>query len=144
MPLQWPAQSPSLRFDMSDRALWVGWPPEVLGVAALITAMSGCAVGPDFRAPRTPETSGYVSERLPDSTEATGAVGEASQHFHFGRDLSGQWWELFGSSQLSTLIEEAMASYPDVIAQQAALKAARDNVRAESGIFLPQMQGATN
>jgi outer membrane protein TolC len=34
-----------------------------------------------------------------------------------------------------------MASYPDVTAQQAALKAARDNVRAEKGIFLPQIQG---
>lgn len=110
----------------------------------LITAMSGCAVGPDFRTPRTPETSGYISEKPPDSTAATGGVGEASQHFHFGRDLSGQWWELFGSSQLSALIAEAMASYPDVVAQQAALKAARENVRAENGIFLPQMQGAAN
>ena len=113
-------------------------------MTVLITAMSGCAVGPDFRTPRTPETSGCISEKPPDSTAATGGVGEAGQHFRFGRDLSGQWWELFGSSQLSALIAEAMASYPDVIAQQAALKAARDNVRAENGIFLPQIQGAAN
>jgi NodT family efflux transporter outer membrane factor (OMF) lipoprotein len=106
--------------------------------------MSGCAVGPEFRAPPAPETSGYTSEKLPDSAEASSAVGGASRRLHFGRDLSGQWWDLFGSSQLSALIDEAMASYPDVTAQQAALMAARDNVRAEKGIFLPQMQGAAN
>jgi outer membrane protein TolC len=110
----------------------------------LTTAMSGCAVGPEFRAPPVPETSGYTRERLPDSTEATSLAGGANQRFHFGRDLSGRWWDLFGSSQLNALIDEAMASYPDATAQQAALEAARDNVRAEKGTFLPQMQGAAN
>jgi NodT family efflux transporter outer membrane factor (OMF) lipoprotein len=110
----------------------------------LTTAISGCEIGPEFRASRAPEISAYTSEGLPDSTEAASSVGGASQRFHRGRDLSGQWWELFGSSQLSALIDEAMASYPDVAAQQAALEAARDNVRAERGIFLPQIQGAAD
>jgi outer membrane protein TolC len=61
-----------------------------------------------------------------------------------GADLSGEWWELFGSSELNALIEEAMASYPDVAAQQAALRAARENVRAEKGAFVPLVQGAAN
>jgi NodT family efflux transporter outer membrane factor (OMF) lipoprotein len=110
----------------------------------LITAMSGCAVGPEFKVPPVPETSGYTRETLPNSTEATGAGDNAIQRLRFGQDLSGQWWELFGSPQLNALIEEAMASYPDVAAQQAALKAARENIRAERGILLPQIQGAAN
>lgn len=129
---------------MSDRALPSSWPPGILGVATLVSAMSGCAAGPEFGAALAPRTSGYTREKLPDSTQSTNAVGGASQHLRFGRDLSGQWWDLFGSSRLNSLIEEAMASYPDVTAQQAALAAARDNVRAGTGVFLPQIQGAAN
>jgi NodT family efflux transporter outer membrane factor (OMF) lipoprotein len=129
---------------MNDPALPNGLLPGVLGVVILTTTISGCAVGPQFKTPPTLESTGYTSELLPDATEATNAVGGASQRFKFGHDLSGQWWELFESSRLNALIEEAIASYPDVTAQQAALKVARDNVRAERGIFLPQIQGAAN
>ena len=34
-----------------------------------------------------------------------------------------------------------MANYPDIAAQQAALRAARENVRAEAGVFLPSFTG---
>ena len=129
---------------MSDRALSSSWPPGILGVATLVSAMSGCAAGPEFGAALAPQTSGYTREKLPDSAQSTNAAGGAGQRFRFGRDLSGQWWDLFGSSRLNSLIEEAMVSYPDVTAQQAALAAARDNVRAGKGVFLPQIQGAAN
>ena len=59
-------------------------------------------------------------------------------------DLPGQWWTLFGSKQLDALVEAAMASYPDIEAQQAALREARDNVRAQQGLFVPQVQAAFN
>ncbi len=38
----------------------------------------------------------------------------------------------------------ALKQYPDIAAQQAALRAARENVRAEQGVFAPQLQGAAN
>jgi outer membrane protein TolC len=41
-------------------------------------------------------------------------------------------------------MHEAMARYPDIAAQQAALRAARENVRAQEGVFLPQVQGTAN
>ena len=34
-----------------------------------------------------------------------------------------------------------MANYPDIAAQQAALRAATENVRAQEGVFFPQVQG---
>jgi NodT family efflux transporter outer membrane factor (OMF) lipoprotein len=37
-----------------------------------------------------------------------------------------------------------MAKYPDIAAQQAALRVARENARAERGVFLPQIQGNAN
>src|SRR6185437_5919573 len=61
--------------------------------------------------------------------------------FEPGADLPGQWWTLFGSAKLDALLRQAMVNYPDIAAQQAAMRAARENARAEKGNFLPQVQG---
>ncbi len=111
---------------------------------ALLLALSSCAVGPNFKPPPAPATDGYASDTLPQETEATAIAGGEAQHFQHGGDLPGQWWTLFASSRLDALIAEAMANYPDIAAQQAALRAARENVRAQEGVFFPQLQGAAN
>jgi NodT family efflux transporter outer membrane factor (OMF) lipoprotein len=113
-------------------------------VAAPILALilPGCAVGPDFKPPRPPAADTYTRESLPAHTEAIDAA--ASQSFQFGQDLPGQWWMLFGSRKLDALIDEAMANYPDIASQQAALRAAAEDVRAGQGVFSPQVQGTGN
>jgi NodT family efflux transporter outer membrane factor (OMF) lipoprotein len=116
----------------------------VIGPLAIALAVSSCAVGPDFKAPSPPATEGYTAEALPSQTEATGVAGGEAQRFQLGRDLPGQWWTLFSSSKLNVLIEQAMANYPDIAAQQAALRMARENAIAGQGIFFPQVQGAFN
>ncbi len=115
-----------------------------LEALALALALSSCAVGPNFKPPAAPATDGYASDALPVETEATAVAGGESQHFQFGRDLSGQWWTLFASTRLNALIAQAMTNYPDIAAQQATLRAAGENVRAQEGVFLPQIQGAGN
>lgn len=111
-----------------------------IGPAAALT-LAACAVGPNFKPPPRPATSGYTGEALPPQTEATDVAGGEGQHFLFGRDLPGQWWRLFSCAKLNALIDAALAHYPDIAAQQAALRAAQENVRAEQGVFLPQLQG---
>ena len=69
------------------------------------------------------------------------AGGEA-RRFQFGRDLPGQWWTLFASNKRDALIDEPMSNYPDMAAQQAALRATGKNARAEDGVFSPQIQAA--
>lgn len=110
--------------------------------AAAAIAMTGCAAGPDFSKPSPPTVDAYTAQSLPAQTAATAVIGGEPQHFRIGLDLPGQWWKLFGSEKLDALIEEAMASYPDIAAQQAALRQARDNVRAQQGNFAPQLQAA--
>jgi NodT family efflux transporter outer membrane factor (OMF) lipoprotein len=129
---------------MNDLVPPKGLSPTVLAVGVIASTISGCAVGPQYKTPRTLEPAGYTSELLPTTTEAANVVDGGSQRFEFGHDVSGQWWELFGSPRLNALIEEAFANYPDVTAQQAALKASRENVRVEEGMFLPQIQGVGN
>jgi NodT family efflux transporter outer membrane factor (OMF) lipoprotein len=111
---------------------------------ALVLSLPGCAVGPNFKPPPPPAADAYTSEILPDQTQATGAPGGEPQRLQFGHDLPGEWWTLFGSIKLDTLIQEAMTNYPDIASQQAALRAARENVRAEKGVFFPQIQGGGN
>jgi NodT family efflux transporter outer membrane factor (OMF) lipoprotein len=113
----------------------------IVGSVIALTA-SGCAVGPNFKPPSPPSVGAYTNEALPAQTEATGVAGGEAQRFQFGHDLPGQWWTLFGSSTLDALIEEALANYPDIAGQQAALRAARENVRAQAGVFFPQIQGS--
>jgi len=114
-----------------------------LGATAVSAALavSACAVGPNYRAPPPPANHGYLPGALPAQTAAVGVAGGQAQHFDVGRDLPGDWWRLFGSSRLDALIEQAMMNYPDIAAQQAALRAAREDVRAQRGVFLPQLQG---
>jgi len=131
----------------------------VLGVLALSLTGAGCAVGPDFKPPAAPATQGYTRGELPGGTEAEASDGVASdrtggvasdwpggetQRFRVAQDLPGPWWTLFGSATLARLIDEALAKYPDIASQQAALRAARENVRAAQGGLFPQIQGAVN
>jgi NodT family efflux transporter outer membrane factor (OMF) lipoprotein len=113
-------------------------------MAAITAALAACAVGPNFKPPGAPPASAYTQESVPSETTGTDVRGGESQHLQLGADLPGEWWTLFRSSQLNTLVTEAIASYPDIAAQQAALRVARDNVAGQRGIFFPQVQGSAN
>ena len=119
-------------------------PGSLTAALAVSLATAGCALGPDFKAPPAPKTEGYTAEALPDQTAVTAVTGGEAQRFELGREVPGRWWTLFGSAQLDALVERAMTNYPDIAAQQAALRTARDNVRAQQGVFAPQVQAVFN
>lgn len=117
-------------------------PWSLLCVSAL--GVSACAVGPDFKPPAAPAVDAYLAGALPRETLSTPVTGGQGQHLQLGGDLPGQWWTLFGSEVLDHLVREAIERYPDLEAQQAALRAAGENVRAGAGAFFPQVQGTAN
>src|SRR5215831_15887226 len=90
--------------------------------------VSGCAVGPDFAAPAVPDVAGYTPGRQPERTAAAGIAGGEAQRFHIGRDIPGDWWRLFRSRPLTTLVELALRNNPNLEAAQAALRVAQANV----------------
>jgi NodT family efflux transporter outer membrane factor (OMF) lipoprotein len=108
---------------------------------AVSLALSACAVGPDFKSPAKPATNSYTREELPAQTQATSVAGGEVQRFQLGAQLPSDWWKLFESPQLNALIQEAITHYPQIVAQQAAWRQARDEVRAQKGVFFPQVQG---
>jgi NodT family efflux transporter outer membrane factor (OMF) lipoprotein len=107
-------------------------------IAAVAAAsLSGCAVGPDFSPPPAPDVGGYTPKPLPHQTAAAKDPVGAPQRFATGRDLPGDWWRLFGSPKLRSLVERALNNNPDLAAAQSALRVAQANVAAGQGAFLP-------
>lgn len=109
--------------------------------SVLITVTAGmlaaCAVGPDFKRPAAPDTTGYTATSLPDSTvSAKDSAGDA-QHFQMGRDIPFAWWEQFQSPKLNALVQEALKANPTIPAAQAALHQAQEFTEAQRGFFYP-------
>lgn len=111
-----------------------------LPTLALFAFLAGCAVGPDFHRPGAPTVKGYMPEPLaPETTKADVAGGEA-QHFVEDMDIPGQWWTLFHSEPLNTLIDEALKANPNLQAAQAALRVAQESVYAQQGAYFPTIE----
>jgi NodT family efflux transporter outer membrane factor (OMF) lipoprotein len=108
-------------------------------VALLAALLAGCAVGPDFVPPPAPDVPGYTPEPLAKGTASAATPGGQAQRFVRDLDLPGQWWTLFHSKPLNALVERALANNADVQAAQAALRVARENVRAQRGALFPQV-----
>lgn len=116
-------------------------PTLALGIAL---ALSGCAVGPDYKRPAAPEAKEYAPTPIArDTAAATGQAGE-SQHLLQSMDIPGQWWTLFHSEPLNGLIDDALKHNADMEAAHASLKAAWESVYAQRGAYFPQVSGNVN
>jgi len=108
-----------------------------LAIATTALLGSACAVGPDFERPTAPQVVGYTSAPLAQQTASSDVASGEAQRFVQGLDIPGQWWTLFHSSALNTLIEEALRNNPTLPAAEAALRQAWENVYAAEGAFFP-------
>ena len=102
-----------------------------------VTLLCGCAVGPDFAPPPAPEAAGYSRTPMPARTAYADTAGGEAQRFEHNRDIPGEWWELFRSRPLRSVVERALKNNSDLRAAQAALRMARHNVSAGIGTLFP-------
>lgn len=111
---------------------------------AIATGMlAACAVGPNYKVPPPPATAGFVAPgELPASTTSTPLTGGEAQRFVEGLDIPGQWWTLFQSPEINSLIDQALANNPTLEAAQATLRSAHESTAAQRGSFYPSV-GAT-
>jgi outer membrane protein TolC len=100
---------------------------------------AGCAVGPNFARPASPQIKGYTADPLTPPIGTPNVAGGQAQHFVKGMDIPGQWWTLFRSKPLNALIERSLANNPNVKAAQAALTVAHENVLAQRGVYYPSV-----
>ncbi|MDQ0465892.1 NodT family efflux transporter outer membrane factor (OMF) lipoprotein [Caulobacter ginsengisoli] len=102
----------------------------LLAGAALASLLSACAtVGPDFQTPAAPTTRGYAM---------AGDAQPASVRLSPETRVAGPWWQALGSSDLDTVIRQALAGSPSIAEAQANLDRARADARAVSGAAAPQ------
>jgi NodT family efflux transporter outer membrane factor (OMF) lipoprotein len=99
--------------------------------------MAGCAVGPDFKRPAGPGARDYAPSPMPQQTAAAEVPGGATQHFDARKDIPADWWKLFQSPQINSLIERAFKANPNIESAQAALRQAQEYVTAQQGYFYP-------
>lgn len=90
-------------------------------IAALALLLGGCAVGPDFTPPESPQTDRYLSGQKPVA----------------GAQLEAEWWRRFGSSELDAVMDQAMAGNPGLEAARANLDRSRHALLAGYGVFFP-------
>ena len=111
----------------------------IMTSALLFTA--GCVVGPNFKRPAAPDVGGYTPTPITATNTTPNVTGGEEQHLVDGKDIPGEWWDLFHSQPLDDLIERALKANPDLKAAQAALLVARENVLAQRGFYYPTVTG---
>jgi len=109
--------------------------------AVTLSAVAGCAVGPNFKKPAPPEVSDYTSKPLSATAATAGVAGGESQRLAAGGDIASDWWTLFHSAPLNELIDASLANNHDLKAAHAALIVARENVLAQRGVYYPSVTG---
>lgn len=102
-----------------------------LSVTFLSLWLAGCAVGPDYQAPK-PQTPA----RFNDPGDASAPSQASSQA------VNPRWWKTFQSPQLDSLIERAIAG--NLSLQQTVLRiaGAREQINQAGGAFLPAVNGS--
>lgn len=96
--------------------------------------LSGCAVGPNYVRPASVLPQQHTEQHL-EITAVPDA--EVTQKFVAGGNLPAQWWELFHSAPLNALIQDSLKNSPNVLAAQAALRNAQENLSAQNGAYFP-------
>ncbi len=103
-----------------------------------LVLLAGCAVGPDFKKPDAPTAQSYApTSGISATTTSAPVLAGAAQHFNSTTDIPFDWWTVFQSPQINTLIQRAFKANPDIAVAQAALRQAQENVVAQQGFFYP-------
>jgi NodT family efflux transporter outer membrane factor (OMF) lipoprotein len=99
-------------------------------------------VGPNFKKPAAPDVGGYTPSPITSTTATAKVAGGEAQELASGKDIPGEWWEMFHSQPLDDLIERSLKANPDLKAAQAALLVARESVLAQRGFYYPSVSGS--
>jgi NodT family efflux transporter outer membrane factor (OMF) lipoprotein len=104
------------------------------GIYSCFLLLSGCAVGPDFVSPPSPEVERYTPEKIAHAGDKAAGVSLAS-----GSDVPQRWWETFKSRKLNRLIEASIEHNPSIQAAEAAIQVSYYAAEAQKGGFLPSV-----
>ena len=107
------------------------------GLLIPFTALAGCAVGPRFVRPAAPTVSAYTPAAA--APKLASRTGERSQHLAMGQQIPADWWQLFHSAPLDTVVRQALARNQTLDAAKATLLEAQQAVIEARGGYYPQV-----
>src|SRR5882757_5543873 len=105
-------------------------------VLACTLGLGGCAVGPDFTRPTAPPAARYIADSLHGEDAS---ASDTTQHITLGREIEGNWWNLFRSDAIDQLVKQAVAHNRSLAASTATLRRARELALAQAGSRYPQV-----
>jgi NodT family efflux transporter outer membrane factor (OMF) lipoprotein len=77
----------------------------------------------------------YTYDLDPQRTPEAGGI---AQHFAQGAQVDAQWWRLFRSPNLDSVVSEALAGNPGLEAARASLRESEHSLRSGYGVFFPR------
>jgi len=110
-----------------------------LAVVMLVLALSGCAAGPNFKAPPPPTTTGYVPRSEAAASDDDAGPAAPKQTLALGEKVAADWWTLFRSPDLDQVVQEAIAGSRTLESAKARLTQAREAIAASSSALYPQV-----
>jgi NodT family efflux transporter outer membrane factor (OMF) lipoprotein len=100
----------------------------------VLASGSACSVGPDFKRPDPPAAARYTSDT--PSIE-TGAAG--TQHVALGKEIEGDWWSLFGSETIDSVVKQSLEHNRTLEAAAQTLAESHELALAQAGLRYPQV-----
>jgi NodT family efflux transporter outer membrane factor (OMF) lipoprotein len=104
----------------------------IVCVVAFGMSVAGCAVGPDYHAPKMKLPDGFVA-----ASDAQGATGAG----HAAVDPS-KWWHALNDAELDSLIERAIQANPSLEIALTRLQEARTFETVVAGHALPSLEAS--
>jgi len=108
---------------------------------AVALALCGCAVGPDYHSPPSPQAPDYLRVGPPEATPAAQTAAQFVQEVK-ASDLPAQWWQLFQSRTLDAAVTLAIAQNPTLAAATATLDQAREAIAVARAALLPHLSAS--
>lgn len=123
--------------ECEQKRVTVCLPKRAILFVSIGLALSGCALGPNFKSPESPvkvegsaENYSYATKPIAKETESADSAGGAAQKLMMDKDIPAQWWEIFHSEELDALIRLSLERSPNLAAAQATLRNAQETYGA--------------
>jgi NodT family efflux transporter outer membrane factor (OMF) lipoprotein len=100
----------------------------------VLAALGACSVGPDFKRPEPPAAERYTSD-----TPAVETGSAATQHPALGKEIAGDWWSLFGSEMIDSVVQQALEHNRTLEAAAQTLAQSHELALAQAGLRYPQL-----
>ncbi len=110
------------------------------GVVVMLTAATGCLVGPKYRRPSAPVPAAY-KETFPENFKEMSGWKPAEPS---DGAIRGKWWEVYNDQELNALEQQVDVSNQNLLAAEAQYRAARDAVKIARSSLYPTITPAVS